>query len=76
MSHQFAEFNSLFRDLLFIMDVTASQGPYIKNVIDSIETICGDILKSDMVQSEDLRFGIVAFRDHPPQDYSDRKSVV
>jgi von Willebrand factor type A domain len=67
---QSAEFNaSSFRDLLFILDVTGSQGPYIESAKQSVETICTDILKSDKLQSpEDLRFGLIAFRDHPPQD--------
>lgn len=53
-------------DLLFLQDSTGSQRPYIKSAIDSINDICETIAFS--VAPGQLRVGLVAFRDHPPQD--------
>jgi len=52
-------------DLVFTMDTTGSMGSYIVAAKRNIEAIV-----SRLVQSEgyDLRFGLVAYRDHPPQD--------
>jgi hypothetical protein len=59
--------------LLFILDLTGSQQPYIDSVKSSINTICTEILGSDHVNSAqpgDLRVAFIGFRDHPPQDDS------
>merc|ERR550514_1184147 len=54
-------------DLVFTMDCTGSMGSYIQAAKQNIEAIV-----SKLVQSEgyDLRFALVAYRDHPPQDHS------
>lgn len=60
-------------DLLFILDLTGSQQPYIDSVKSSINTICAEILGSDHVNSAqpgDLRVAFIGFRDHPPQEDS------
>ncbi|KAG2345986.1 hypothetical protein BDR05DRAFT_960297 [Suillus weaverae] len=60
-------------DLLFILDLTGSQQPYIDSVKSSINAICAEILGSDHVNSAqpgDLRVAFIAFRDHPPQEDS------
>ncbi|KAH7928447.1 hypothetical protein BV22DRAFT_1030750 [Leucogyrophana mollusca] len=58
-------------DLVFIQDCTGSQGSYISSATRNIEEICGHIFESGKLQSrEDLRVGLVAFRDHPPQDHT------
>ncbi|KAG2132895.1 uncharacterized protein EDB93DRAFT_889885 [Suillus bovinus] len=60
-------------DLLFILDFTGSQQPYIDSVKSSINTICAEILGSDHVNSarpDDLRVAFIGFRDHPPQEDS------
>ncbi|KAG2364336.1 hypothetical protein BDR07DRAFT_1401840 [Suillus spraguei] len=65
--------HSLKLDLLFILDLTGSQQPYIDSVKSSINTICAEILGSDHVNSAqpgDLRVAFIGFRDHPPQDDS------
>ncbi|KNZ81578.1 Mitochondrial Rho GTPase 1 [Termitomyces sp. J132] len=58
-------------DLVFIQDCTGSQGSYITSATKNIEQICAHIFESGKLQSpEDLRIGLVAFRDHPPQDHT------
>lgn len=56
-------------DLLFIHDCTASQGPYIsgtvKRCLEIIEVIQGlGKTKTD----KGIRFGLIAFRDHYPEE--------
>lgn len=55
-------------DLVFLQDATGSQGPYIQSAREGIATICNEIIASQKVASNNLRFGLVAFRDYPPQD--------
>lgn len=58
-------------DLVFVQDCTGSQGSYISSATRNIEQICAHIYESGKLQSkEDLRVGLVAFRDHPPQDHT------
>ncbi|KAF9242519.1 hypothetical protein BU15DRAFT_86736 [Melanogaster broomeanus] len=58
-------------DLVFVQDCTGSQGSYISSATKNIEEICAHIFESGRLQSpEDLRVGLVAFRDHPPQDHT------
>jgi len=52
-------------DLVFTMDCTGSMGSYIHAAKTNIETI---IKRLSDQESADLRFGLVAYRDHPPQD--------
>lgn len=53
---------------MFIQDVTGSQQPYIDQVRNDINQICQDLCLRGNFAPNDLRFGLVAFRDHPPQD--------
>ncbi|KAJ3710338.1 elongation factor-2 kinase [Lentinula guzmanii] len=63
--------NRKMLDLVFVQDCTGSQGSYIASATKNIENICGHIFESGKLQSvEDLRVGLVAFRDHPPQDHT------
>ncbi|KAK2465262.1 hypothetical protein APHAL10511_002616 [Amanita phalloides] len=58
-------------DLVFVQDCTGSQGSYITSATKNIEQICSTIFESGRLQHpEDLRVGLVAFRDHPPQDHT------
>ncbi|KAF5372264.1 hypothetical protein D9757_009627 [Collybiopsis confluens] len=58
-------------DLVFVQDCTGSQGSYISSATKNIENICGHIFESGKLQHvQDLRIGLVAFRDHPPQDHT------
>lgn len=72
-SHGSRPYDFLYSDLLFILDLTGSQQPYIDSVKSSINAICAEILGSDHVNSAqpgDLRVAFIGFRDHPPQDDS------
>ncbi|TFK27716.1 elongation factor-2 kinase [Coprinopsis marcescibilis] len=58
-------------DLVFVQDCTGSQGSYISSATRNIRQICSHIFESGKLQSPtDLRIGLVAFRDHPPQDHT------
>jgi len=58
-------------DLVFVQDCTGSQGSYITSATKNIEAICAHIFESGKLQcQEDLRVGLVAYRDHPPQDHT------
>lgn len=59
------------RDLVFIQDCTGSQGSYITSSTKNIEEISRAIFESGkLVYPDDLRLGLIAFRDHPPQDHT------
>lgn len=52
-------------DLVFTMDCTGSMGCYIQAAKQNIEAIVTRLVAHEHY---DLRFGLVAYRDHPPQD--------
>jgi Mg-chelatase subunit ChlD len=52
-------------DLVFTMDCTGSMGEYIHAAKKNIEAIVERLVQSE---GYDLRFALVAYRDHPPQD--------
>merc|ERR1719420_755460 len=49
------------------MDCTGSMGSYIQAAKKNIEAIAAKLVQSE---GYDLRFALVAYRDHPPQDMS------
>ncbi|KAF9044276.1 hypothetical protein BJ165DRAFT_1480153 [Panaeolus papilionaceus] len=55
-------------DIVFLQDTTGSQGPYIKAARQAIRDICEKISASAQFPKDLIRFGLIAFRDHPPQD--------
>jgi len=57
-------------DIVFLQDTTGSQGPYINSARKAIRSICDKISASADIKKELIRFGLIAFRDHPPQDNS------
>ncbi|KZV93468.1 hypothetical protein EXIGLDRAFT_612901 [Exidia glandulosa HHB12029] len=58
-------------DLVFVQDCTGSQGSYISSATKNIEEICANIFESGkLLYPDDLRIGLVAYRDHPPQDHT------
>ncbi|KAF8322588.1 hypothetical protein DL93DRAFT_1026162 [Clavulina sp. PMI_390] len=58
-------------DLVFIQDATGSQGAYISSATKNIEEISNAIFASGkLYYPDDLRIGLIAFRDHPPQDHT------
>lgn len=62
----------LLRDIVFLQDTTGSQGPYIRAARQAIRDICDKISACAQFpkDSDLIRFGLIAFRDHPPQDLS------
>ena len=52
-------------DLVFLMDCTGSMGTYISSAKENITSIVTRIIQTE---SCDVRFGLVAYRDHPPQE--------
>lgn len=52
-------------DLMFLMDATGSMAPYIQAARQSIRAIVDGIKEKEGV---DVRFGLVCYRDHPPQE--------
>ncbi|KAI9202890.1 uncharacterized protein BJ171DRAFT_163291 [Polychytrium aggregatum] len=54
-------------DLLFLLDCTASMGPYIAKATESINTIVETIANAEQ---SDVIVGLISYRDHPPQDLS------
>lgn len=54
-----------------MQDCTGSQGSYISSATKNIQLICDNICQSGKLQArDDLRVGLVAYRDHPPQDHT------
>jgi hypothetical protein len=51
-----------------LQDATGSQKPYIDSARDAIQSICSKISSSTSLSAGLIRFGLIAFRDHPPQD--------
>ncbi|WFD06500.1 hypothetical protein MVES1_001847 [Malassezia vespertilionis] len=57
-------------DLVFIIDATGSMGSYINSATRNIETICDNIVHSELLsRTGALRVGLISYRDHPPQDH-------
>eukprot|EP01029_Cantina_marsupialis_P009208 TRINITY_DN2151_c0_g1_i2.p1 TRINITY_DN2151_c0_g1~~TRINITY_DN2151_c0_g1_i2.p1 ORF type:complete len:367 (-),score=98.85 TRINITY_DN2151_c0_g1_i2:241-1341(-) len=54
-------------DLVFIIDATGSMGSWIRS---AQQNVCDIVTKITASEKADVRFGLVAFRDHPPQDSS------
>ncbi|KAG1762150.1 hypothetical protein EDD22DRAFT_778775, partial [Suillus occidentalis] len=57
-------------DIMFLQDATGSQQPYIDTARNKISQICNTLISGGKFAPQDLRFGLIAFRDHPPQDQS------
>ncbi|EMS16381.1 elongation factor-2 kinase [Entamoeba histolytica HM-3:IMSS] len=54
-------------DLVFLCDTTGSMGSYLNAAQQSIEKIINTIIQSEKC---DVRFALVEYKDHPPQDSS------
>jgi hypothetical protein len=55
---------------MFLQDATASQSPYINQACSEINRICKQLVSTGAVAEGEgyMRIGLIAFRDHPPQD--------
>jgi hypothetical protein len=65
-----ADLEVRLRDIVFLQDATGSQQPYIDTARNEISQICNTLISGGKFAPQDLRFGLIAFRDHPPQDQS------
>lgn len=54
-------------DLAFIVDNTGSMGKWIRSAQENVQKIIRDI---ERAQRTNVRFALVSYRDHPPQDSS------
>ena len=54
-------------DIAFAMDCTGSMGAYIKSVRNNVSAIASKLAHGEKC---DVRFAMVAYRDHPPQEKS------
>ena len=54
-------------DLVFVVDTTGSMGPFIEDARKRLVDCVGELGSSRAI---DLQFGIVEYRDHPPQEAS------
>ncbi|KLO19635.1 hypothetical protein SCHPADRAFT_52072 [Schizopora paradoxa] len=52
-------------DIMFIVDCTSNMQKYLDQLRDSVETIMTELVNSGRFAQQDIRIGIVAFRDHP-----------
>ena len=52
-------------DVLFVIDATGSMAPYIEEARKYAGEVAVKLAKDNDL---DIRFGVVAYRDHPPQD--------
>ncbi|KAG2336934.1 Dyp-type peroxidase [Suillus weaverae] len=55
-------------DIVFLLDATDGMQVYIEKVRDTIQSLAERLVATGKWSSGDLRFGPIAFRDHPPQD--------
>jgi hypothetical protein len=53
-------------DLVFLVDATASMDEYIREALKSIGTLTDAFATSPLCKS--VRYALVAYRDHPPQE--------
>ncbi|KAF9474650.1 hypothetical protein BDN70DRAFT_815288 [Pholiota conissans] len=60
--------STLHSDIVFLQDTTGSQGCYIEAARKAIRDICDKISSAGHLDKSLIRFGLIAFRDHPPQD--------
>ncbi|EAS04311.1 von willebrand factor type A domain protein (macronuclear) [Tetrahymena thermophila SB210] len=57
-------------DVVFCCDTTSSMSSYINKCKDTVNQIIKNILDKTQGEGISVKFGFVAYRDHPPQDNS------
>ncbi|KIK68735.1 hypothetical protein GYMLUDRAFT_68574 [Collybiopsis luxurians FD-317 M1] len=55
-------------DLMFILDATSSMQKYIDEARDRIAAIYDEVQRLGALSPDDIRVGLIAFRDHPQLD--------
>ena len=63
LAHDLVQISLL--DLVFVIDSTGSMGAYILRAQQTIQSIVEEIVSKEKA---DVRFALVAYRDHPPED--------
>jgi hypothetical protein len=53
-------------DIMFCMDTTGSMGPYIENSKKAVIKIINDVKALGKGDNRSVKFGFVAYKDHPP----------
>ena len=56
---------STLLDMVFVMDATGSMGSYIASAQQTIKDIVQEIV---IAEKADVRFALISYRDHPPQE--------
>lgn len=54
-------------DIVFVVDSTGSMGSFISDAKNKLLTLISSLIKD---QDKNMHIGLVAYRDHPPQDTS------
>ncbi|EAS06505.1 von willebrand factor type A domain protein (macronuclear) [Tetrahymena thermophila SB210] len=55
-------------DVVFCIDTTGSMNEYLEKTKDTVNKIVEQVKEKSKGESVSVRFGIVAYRDHPPQE--------
>jgi hypothetical protein len=55
-------------DVVFVVDTTGSMDEYLLKTTDTVNTLISRIKEKSKEHDISVRFGFVAYRDHPPQE--------
>ena len=53
-------------DVVFCIDTTGSMDDYLEKSKDAVSRIVEQVKEKSKGESVSVRFGVVAYRDHPP----------
>lgn len=57
-------------DIALLLDATGGMQKYIAQVCDCIQSICDELVVTGKWSRRNIRFAVVTFRDHPPEEKS------
>lgn len=55
-------------DIVFCCDTTGSMSSYIEKSKSTVKKIIADVMKEGSSEGRTIKFGFVAYKDHPPED--------
>ncbi|CAD8082046.1 unnamed protein product [Paramecium primaurelia] len=55
-------------DCVFVVDTTGSMDPYLERTTEAVEMIINKIKQQSLEEQVSVKFGLVCYRDHPPQE--------
>ncbi|CAK94356.1 unnamed protein product (macronuclear) [Paramecium tetraurelia] len=55
-------------DCVFVVDTTGSMDPYLERTTEAVEMIVNKIKQQSLEEQVSVKFGLVCYRDHPPQE--------